>query len=78
MVLGHSAAVTLDEERTAASQHSGVAPSVVENIYYIDVVWRLYYYFYYHYYTDLSPKVFLAYSRRLAAREFSSIPSTKV
>jgi hypothetical protein len=38
VVLGHSAAVTLDEERTAASQHSGVPPSVVENIYYIDVV----------------------------------------
>ena len=38
VVLDHSAAVTSDEERAAASQHSGVAPSVVEDIYYIDVV----------------------------------------
>jgi hypothetical protein len=76
VVLEHSAAVALDEERAAAaaSQCSGVTPSVVEDIYYIDVVSRLYCY---HHYTDLSSKVFLAYSRRLAGRELS-IPSAKV
>jgi hypothetical protein len=43
VVLKHSATVALDEERVAASQPSVMVPSVVvEDIYYIDVVSRLY------------------------------------
>jgi hypothetical protein len=43
VLLEHSAAVALDEERAAASQPSVVVPSVVvEDIDYIHVVSRLY------------------------------------
>jgi hypothetical protein len=77
VVLERSAAVTVAGERAAASQHSGVASSVVEDICYIDVVLRLF-----HYYCagDISSKASLRYYlRRLASREFSStIPSTEV
>jgi hypothetical protein len=44
VVLEYSAAVAL--ERAAASQHSGVGPSVVEDIYYIDVVSSGLYHYY--------------------------------